>query len=52
MATASDAIKELRHCGANVAGCVMTQVDLSKHAQYGYGGIDGYYKKYRKYYVN
>ena len=52
MDTASDAIKELYNCNANVVGCVMTQVDITKHAQYGYGGIDGYYKKYRKYYVD
>jgi len=35
-----------------VSGVVLTQVDVSRQAQYGYGGIDGYYHKYRKYYQN
>ena len=50
--TASDAVKEMRNCGADIVGAVVTQVDIARHAQYGYGGIDGYYNKYRKYYAN
>ena len=36
----------------NVAGVVLTQVDVTKHAQYGYGDVGQYYGKYQKYYVN
>jgi hypothetical protein len=35
-----------------VAGAVLTQVDVVKHAQYGYGDVGQYYGKYQKYYVN
>jgi hypothetical protein len=31
---------------------VLTQVDVRKHAQYGYGDVGQYYGKYQKYYVN
>ena len=37
---------------ASVAGAVLTQVDVVKHAQYGYGDVGQYYGKYQKYYVN
>ena len=50
--TAGDAVKEMRSCGADIVGAVITQVDIERHAQYGYGGIDAYYSKYNKYYVN
>ena len=50
--TAADAVKELRAVGADVSGVVITQVDVDQHARYGYGGIDGYYSKYKKYYTN
>ena len=36
----------------HVAGVVLTQVDVRKHAQYGYGDVGQYYGKYQKYYVN
>jgi polysaccharide biosynthesis transport protein len=49
---AEDALKDLLDHGIHVAGAVMTQVDLVRHAQYGYGGIDHYYTKYNKYYTN
>ena len=52
MDTASDAVKEMRACGADIVGSVITQVNIARHAQYGYGGIDGYYNKYKKYYAN
>jgi hypothetical protein len=35
-----------------VAGAVITQVEVDQHALYGYGGVDSYYSKYRKYYRN
>jgi Mrp family chromosome partitioning ATPase len=49
---AFDALRELTELKINVSGVVLTQVDVSRQAQYGYGGIDGYYHKYRKYYQN
>lgn len=50
--TAGDAFKELKGVGAEIGGVVITQVDIDRHAQYGYGGIDNYYGNYKKYYVN
>lgn len=49
---AADAFKELQSVGADIAGVVVTQVDMHKHATYGYGGIDNYYSKYNEYYTN
>ena len=49
---AEDALKQLVEHRVPVAGCVITQVDVKKHARYGYGGVDHYYSKYHKYYVN
>lgn len=50
--TAIDALKELVELNINVGGVVLTQVDVVRHARYGYGGIDNYYHKYNKYYQN
>jgi capsular exopolysaccharide synthesis family protein len=50
--TALDALRELVDLRINVSGVILTQVDLIRHARYGYGGIDNYYHKYRKYYQN
>jgi len=47
-----DALKELHEIRAPVAGAVITQVEVDRHAKYGYGGIDSYYSKYNKYYVD
>ena len=33
-------------------GELLTQVDVVRHAQYGYGDVGQYYGKYRKYYAN
>jgi succinoglycan biosynthesis transport protein ExoP len=49
---AEDALKQLVEHRVPLAGCVITQVDVKKHARYGYGGVDHYYSKYHKYYVN
>ena len=50
--TAEDAVKDLKSHKANLAGAIVTQVNMQKHAKYGYGGLDHYYSKYQKYYVN
>lgn len=49
---AQDSIQALRDIDANIAGAVLTQVDLAKHKKYGYGDVGQYYDKSRKYYVN
>jgi capsular exopolysaccharide synthesis family protein len=38
--------------GVNVAGAVLTQVDLRKHAKDRYGDAGQYYGKYQRYYLN
>ena len=50
--TAVNALAHMREARGNVAGVVLTQVDVRKHAQYGYGDVGQYYGKYQKYYVN
>ncbi|GBD40809.1 Tyrosine-protein kinase ptk [bacterium HR39] len=50
--TVEDALDELRKHGRDAAGFVLTLVDARKLARYGYGGVDRYYTKYRKYYVD
>ncbi|MDX6750725.1 polysaccharide biosynthesis tyrosine autokinase [Geminicoccaceae bacterium 1502E] len=49
---AQDSVRALREAGADIAGTVLTQVDLARHAQYGYGDIGQYYARSRKYYVD
>lgn len=49
---AQDSVRALREAGGDLAGVVLTQVDLAKHAQYGYGDIGQYYTRSRKYYVD
>jgi succinoglycan biosynthesis transport protein ExoP len=36
---------------ANVAGAVLTQVNLRRHARYGFGDAAQYYGKYKRYYT-
>ena len=50
--TAINALAHMREAKGHVAGVVLTQVDVRKHAQYGYGDVGQYYGKYQKYYVN
>jgi capsular exopolysaccharide synthesis family protein len=49
---ARDSVLLLRDAGVEPAGAVLTQVDLRKHARYGYGDIGQYYTRSRRYYVN
>lgn len=46
------AMSLLRTAKADVAGVVLTQVDVERHARYGYGDVGDYYGKYSKYYSN
>lgn len=50
--TAQGGLRQLQDVRAPIAGAVLTQVDVRKHAQYGYGDVGQYYGKYSKYYVN
>lgn len=49
---ARDSLVALRNAGVEPAGVILTQVDMRKHAQYGYGDIGQYYTRSQKYYVN
>ncbi|MEZ5834387.1 MAG: hypothetical protein R3D03_01470 [Geminicoccaceae bacterium] len=40
------------HAVPTSGAVIITQVDIERHAQYGYGGIDAYYSKYTGHYVN
>ena len=45
-------IRQLAEAGADIAGIVLSRVDLKKHARYGYAD-SGYYRgSYQKYYIN
>lgn len=48
---ARSALQSLASVGARVSGVVLSQVDLRRHARYGYGDAGSYYHRYRHYYV-
>ena len=50
--TALNSLAHIREARGRVAGIVLTQVDMRRHARYGYGDVGQYYGKYHKYYVN
>ena len=43
-------IKQIVEAGADLAGVVLSMVNVKKHARYGYGDSGYYYGPYRKYY--
>ena len=49
---AEDSVQTLRDVGIEPAGAVITQVDIKRHAKYGYGDMGEYYSQSQKYYVN
>ena len=49
---AQNAVSLLRSTGADIAGVVLTQVDLERHARYGYDDISTCYVKYKHRYQN
>ncbi|MCB1968845.1 MAG: Wzz/FepE/Etk N-terminal domain-containing protein [Geminicoccaceae bacterium] len=49
---AENSVQTLRDVGIEPVGAVITQIDLKRHAQYGYGDMGQYYSKSQKYYVN
>ena len=54
--TAREAVRNaldlLRKAGAPLGGAVLAQVDVKKHAYYGYGDYASYYGRYGDYYAN
>ncbi len=45
-------LRELQAAGARLAGVTLSQVDVKKHAQYGYADSGTYVGNYVRYYVN
>lgn len=48
---AQSAIDILQDCGANVAGALLTKVDVRSQARYGYGDSSDYYGYFKNYYI-
>ncbi|CAO3403557.1 GumC family protein [Azospirillum palustre] len=46
------AVRMLKDAKANVAGVLLTRVNVRKHASYGYRDMGYYYGKHRNYYTN
>ncbi|MHA1566445.1 MAG: GumC family protein [Alphaproteobacteria bacterium] len=46
------ALKQLRESRANMAGAVLTQVDVKQSAKQGYGDTWSYYGKFKQYYLD
>ncbi len=49
---AKNGIRHLQEFGARIAGVALTQVDLGRQKQYGYGSNYYYYNRYRDYYLD
>ena len=49
---AQNSMAALNECRAPVAGAVLTQVNLRRHARRAYGDAMQYYGKYKQYYMN
>lgn len=45
-------IKQITDAGCDLAGVVLSMVNVRKHARYGYGDSGYYYGRYRKYYTS
>jgi capsular exopolysaccharide synthesis family protein len=45
-------IRQMLDAGADLAGVILSRVDVRKHARYGYADSGYYQGSYRKYYVN
>lgn len=48
---AQSAIDILQECGANVAGALLTKVNVKDQARYGYGDSSDYYGYFKNYYI-
>ena len=45
-------LKQITDAGSQIAGVVLSMVNVSQHARYGYGDSGTYYGRYRKYYAS
>ena len=45
-------IRQMYEAGGDIAGIVLSRVNIKKHARYGYADSGHYQGNYRKYYVN
>ena len=45
-------LKQLLESGCDLAGVVLSMVNVKKHSRYGYGDSGYYYGRYRKYYID
>jgi polysaccharide biosynthesis transport protein len=48
---AQSAIDILQECGANIAGALLTKVNVKGQARYGYGDASDYYGYFKNYYI-
>lgn len=48
---AQSAVDILHECGANVAGALLTKVNVKGQARYGYGDASDYYGYFKNYYI-
>jgi len=48
---AQSAVDILQECGANVAGALLTKVNVKGQARYGYGDSSDYYGYFKNYYI-
>lgn len=48
---AQSAIDILQECGANIAGALLTKVNVKGQARYGYGDSSDYYGYFKNYYI-
>ena len=48
----SGALKQVQALNMRITGIVLSQVDVRKHAKYGYGDHGYYYGRYKEYYTN
>jgi Mrp family chromosome partitioning ATPase len=46
------ALKQVKALNMRVTGLVLSQVDVTRHAKYGYGDYGYYYGRYKEYYSN
>jgi capsular exopolysaccharide synthesis family protein len=49
--TALVAVQQLHEAGADIAGVVLSMVNMKRHARYSYGDAGSYYAELRRYYV-
>jgi capsular exopolysaccharide synthesis family protein len=50
--TAQSALDILRECGADVAGALLTRVNVKRQARFGYQDSSDYFRAYRDYYAS